>query len=133
MKKREQIKQNIKDHLVLYSLGLTMVVAGSTVLIMRSSTTQRGVSVDNTQRALSNTASRIFLNKQTINVTTVLDREGRGHPGWPVKNLETGRHFFSQREAATAFNINEGVLSGHLNGKFPDVDGLHFERMSLPN
>jgi hypothetical protein len=78
-----------------------------------------------------NTASLIFRNQQTINITTVLDREGRGHPGWPCRNLETKRVFFSQKEAARAFDIPQKVLSGHLKGKFPDADGLHFERVNL--
>ena len=81
--------------------------------------------------ASGNTASFVFKNNQTINVTGVLDREGRGHPGWPVRNLETKHVFLSQKAAAEAFDIPATVLSGHLNGKFDNVDGLHFERVSL--
>jgi hypothetical protein len=85
------------------------------------------------QRGPANTASFSFMFKspQKINITTVLDREGRGHPGWPVRNLETKNIFFSQKQAAEAFNIPQNVLSGHLKGKFSDVDGLHFERVNL--
>ena len=61
----------------------------------------------------------------------MIDREGRGHPGWPVRNLETKHVFLSQKEAANAFNIPESLMSGHINGKFPDVDGLHFERINF--
>jgi hypothetical protein len=78
-----------------------------------------------------NTASFNFLNRQTIKVTTVLDRIGRGHPGWPVQNLETKQVFLSQRQAAEAFGIGEGTLSSHLKGKFPDANGLHFQRVNL--
>jgi hypothetical protein len=83
------------------------------------------------QRGMTNTASLIFRSPQTVNITAVLDREGRGHPGWPVRNLETKRIFFSQREAAMTFDIPEGILSGHITGKFPDANGLHFERVNL--
>ena len=53
---------------------------------------------------------------------------------WIVKiaDIQAGRVEISRlREAAQAFDIPESVLSGHLKGKFPDVDGLHFERVSL--
>ena len=80
----------------------------------------------------SNSASFNFKNTQTINVTTVLNREGSGHPGWPVRNKETNRIFFSQRDAANYFGIPEGNLSSHLHGKYDDANGLHFERVSLP-
>ena len=72
---------------------------------------------------ITNTASFKFINKSVINVTTVLDREGR--------NLETKRVFFSIIEAARYFDVPVNVLYGHLKGKFPDVDGFHFERVSL--
>jgi hypothetical protein len=128
---KEKIKDHIREHPVAYSVSVGTIVATITVLVMRSTTAPGGVGEANAPGGFSNTASFIFRNKQIINVTTVLDREGRGHPGWPVRNVETGRIFFSQREAATAFNIPEGKLSGHLNGKFPNVDGTHFERVSL--
>ena len=79
----------------------------------------------------TNTASLIFRNKQTINMTTVIERDGRGHPGWPVRNLETRRIDLSQKAAAKHFRIPESVLSAHLNKKFENADGLHFERVNL--
>lgn len=131
-----QTKQKIKDHLerhkVLYSCATTgMVFAGITCLIMRSNAVRGAACINGIRGVPSNTASFNFKNKQTINVTTVLDREGRGHPGWPVRNLETKRIEFSQKDMADLFGISYTALSGHLNGKFPDVDGLHFERVSL--
>ena len=87
---------------------------------------------DVAQRGTVNTASHFsFGNRQIVTITTVFDRGGRGHPGWPVRNLETGTIFSSQRAAASAFDIKEGILSGHLTGKFPDAAGLHFERINL--
>lgn len=132
MQSIEKIKTHVRDHKVFYtSLGSGVVFAGITYVIMRSIAAQGGASEDNAQGGLINTASLIFKSTQTVNVVTVLDREGRGHPGYPVRNLETKRVFLSQKDAAEAFKIPEGLLSGHINGKFPDVDGLHFERVNL--
>lgn len=128
----EKVKKHIQDHKVAYSCAVTgVMVAGITVVIMRSNIVRGAMGDSGVRGAPTNTASFTFRNKQTINVTTVLDREGRGHPGWPVRNIETKRIFFSQREAADTFDISYSALSGHLNGKFSDVDGLHFERISL--
>jgi hypothetical protein len=128
--------QSVKDHIsrnktIYISTGISIAIAGITCAIMRSNIA-RGVMDGSDARGVSaNIASHNFLNKSTINVTTVLDREGSGHPGWPVRNLETKQIFFSQKEASNYFDVPESVLSGHLKGKFPDVDGLHFERVSL--
>jgi hypothetical protein len=128
------VKTHLRENKKVYvASGITaVVVAGITALIMRDNTALGGVRERfNAHGGLTNTASFNFRNSQVINVTTVLDREGRGHPGWPVRNLETKRIFFSQREAAMALDIPEGRLSGHLKGLYPDVDGLHFERVNL--
>lgn len=122
----------MKDHFKRNKdIYLFLGIAGITYYMMRSNIAQRGMSESGPQRGPANTASLIFRNKQVIKITNVLDREGRGHPGWPVRNLETKHIFFSQKQAAAAFDLNENVLSGHLNGKFPDANGLHFERVNL--
>lgn len=130
--KIEQAKEHVRRNATIYiTVGGCLLSAGITYVVMRSNAARGVASEGNARGGLTNAASFNFRNKQTINVTTVLDREGRGHPGWPVRNIETKRIFFSQKEAAEVFGIPENVLSGHLNGKFPDVDGLHFERVSL--
>jgi hypothetical protein len=131
-----KLSKNIRDHYerhkFAYGLGAGVALAGITYLIMRGSIARGGIREGfNARGGLTNTASFNFSNKPMINITTVLDREGRGHPGWPVRNLEFNRIFFSQKEAADTFGIPEGVLSGHLTGKFTDADGLHFERVNL--
>lgn len=129
---KEEIKEHIKKHKAVYSFAAGSVVfAGITALIMRSNIARGEMGKDNARGELINTASFIFKNKQTINVTTVLDREGRGHPGWPCRNLETGHVEFSIIAMAKYFDIPANVLYGHLKGKFSEVDGLHFERVSL--
>lgn len=128
----KNVKSHFERHKVAYSLGAGVAIAGITCLIMRGSRLRGGLGISGLRGGPSNTASLIFKNKQTINVVTVLDREGRGHPGWPVRNLETKRIFFSQKEAADAIGVTESLMSAHVQGKFPDIDGLHFERVSLP-
>ena len=128
----EKAKSHLKEHKKFYlGFGVGVVLAGITTPIMRSNIAQGGMSESIAQRGMTNTASLIFRSPQTVNITAVLDREGRGHPGWPCRNLESKRIFFSQREAAMTFDIPEGILSGHLQGKFPDAHGLHFERVNL--
>jgi len=125
----------IKAHVVrnkkVYIIGGVVVIAGITYTIMRSNVARGATGGANARGAFANTASIKFANKSRINITTVVDRGGRGHPGWPVQNTETKQVFFSQKQAANAFDIPEKVLSAHLQGKFPDVDGLHFERVNL--
>jgi hypothetical protein len=127
--------EHVRRHKETYIAGAICLgvglLAGITYPIVRSNIARGAMGEDASRGEAINTASLIFRNQQTINITTVLDREGRGHPGWPCRNLETKRVFFSQKEAARAFDIPQKVLSGHLKGKFPDADGLHFERVNL--
>lgn len=125
----EEVKIHLEKHKNVYVFFGTAII---TALIMRSNVLQRGAGIGILPRGVTNTASQFFTNRSTINVITVLERTGRGHPGYPVRNLETMHPFFSQGEAAKAFGISESALSGHLKGKIPDVSGLHFERVSLP-
>jgi hypothetical protein len=128
----EAIVNHVKRHQVAYSVGAVVVFAGITYTIMRSKPRPMWGGMEPMPNAgFANIASHFSLGDKTINITTVLNREGRGHPGWPVQNLETKQVFFSQKQAADAFNIGEGTLSSHLKGKFSDANGLHFERVNL--
>lgn len=121
----DEIKSHFERNKTTY---IIVAVAGITYIIMRSTIAHRGMGVSlNAHRGLANTASFIFgKNEQTINPITVIQRHGRGHSGYPVVNLESGLTTISAREMAKVFDISEGNLSGHLNGRFPDVKGLHF-------
>jgi len=65
------------------------------------------------------------------NVVAVVEKEGRGHPGYLVKCLETGEILSSQQQMANKFGIPESVLSDHLRGRFDNANGLHFERLNV--
>lgn len=123
----DDILDHFERNRKLYILGFV----GISSLLMRGNIVRGAMGGANVRGAFANTASFIFRSPQTINITTVLDRGGRGHPGWPVQNLETKRVFFSQQQAADAFGIPKSVMSGHIRGKFPDIDGLHFQRVNL--
>jgi hypothetical protein len=126
-----EVKMHIKRHKVAYSFGAGVVIAGITYTIVRSNIARGAMDGVTGRGPVANIASHFSFGDKTINVTTVLSRDGRGHPGWPVQNLETKQVFFSQKQAADAFGIPEKVLSGHIHGEFSDVDGLHFERVNL--
>ena len=124
----DRFKAHFERNRNRYWVGSLVGVAGITYLIMRSTVAHRGAGVGlNAHRGLANTASFIFgKNEQTITVVKVVRRHGPGHPGYPVMNLETGLTTTSARAMAKTFDISEGNLLGHLNGRFPDVKGLHF-------
>lgn len=135
MVKDREIKKTVvtfwQDHKEAIIVAAAMSAAGITCAIMRGNAARGAAGEGSARGAVTNTSSFLFRSPQTVNVLTVVEREGRGHPGWPVRNLETKRIDLSQKSAAQHFGIPEKVLSGHLNGKFDDVDGLHFERVSL--
>lgn len=122
------LKDHFKRNKKIYIFAGFAII---TCYIVRGRIAQGGMCGEGLRGGPETTASFIFSNKQNINVTSVLEREGRGHPGWPVQNLETKRLFLSQKEAADAIGVPESLMSAHVRGKFPDVDGLHFERVNL--
>jgi len=68
-----------------------------------------------------------FFYKPTVIVNL---RDGRGHPGYLVRCLETGITFATQADAAKSVGASPQNMSSHLNGRFSDVYGLHFKRIS---
>lgn len=117
----EKVKTHINKHKTKYWAGSLVVVAGVTYLVTRNS----GV----TTKA-SNKAGIVF-GDQIINITTVVKRNGRGHPGYPVMNMITGEWWTSAKACADAEGISKKVLSGHLKGKFRDVNGIIYSWVSL--
>lgn len=62
---------------------------------------------------------------------SVVERVGRGHPGYLTRCLENNLVYKSQRAAADALNLNPAHLSDHLNGLRDHVGGMHFERLLI--
>lgn len=70
-----------------------------------------------------------ILSRQTNNIVAVIEREGRGHPGFPVECIETGQKFLSQGMAAVAAGTSEVNMSKHINGKLDHINRLHYRRI----
>jgi hypothetical protein len=108
-------------------IGSGIAVAGITCYIMRG----RYVMVGNAAlNGLDGVTVRplAFFSKQSV--VTVVEREGRGHPGYITKCLETGIRYAAQEDAARAIGVHPTTMSRHILGVLPDVKGLHFERIA---
>jgi hypothetical protein len=125
----EKTKAHFRKYKTWYCCaGAGLLGAGITLVIVRGRHAGVGNAASDgpakvTVRPLS------FLSKQNTNVVTVFERQGRGHPGYMVRCLETNVGYPSQGAAAEAAGVHKTVMSRHLNGMFPDANGLHFERL----
>ena len=124
----EKIKAHVKRRQAIYSFCGGIVIAGITCGIMKGRYADFLRSSDRTAMTVF-VRPFAFLSKQTI--VNVIHREGRGHPGYMVLCRETGDVFSSQAEAAAEIGTSAQNMSSHLNGRFSDVYGLHFERLSV--
>lgn len=130
LSKAERIKRHIKRHQVSYSIGATLIFAGITCLILRG----RGAGLPEITASRSETVVTrpLFFFSNNNQIITVTQRLGRGRPGNLVHCLETNRDYASQTLAAASQGVSHKIMHLHLNGKLPDVNGLHFERVNLP-
>lgn len=130
----EKIKTHVQKHKAVYTCGaVALATAGITTLVMRDRYEAlvtdgayglKTADTSVTMRSLS------FLSSQN-NIVSVITRNGRGHPGYLVHCLDSDEYFSSQREAALACDVSETLLSKHLNGKLPNVDGRIFNRINV--
>ena len=128
-KKIDKFKRHVKNHQTAYTAVIVGTVsAGITTVIMRGrhaeNAMRSGGHDDVTVRLLS-----IFTNRNTNNIVSVLERGGRGHPGYLTRCMETGEIFASQSQASEIMNIPKYVISKHMMGVFQDANGFHFERI----
>ena len=131
----DRLKEHFRKNKVIYSCGLTAFgVAGITYTLMRGrhASVQRVLDgSDLLSESITVRPLSFFTNRNTNNIVNVIEREGRGHPGYLVRCIETGEGWISQIKAADAANTYPSVMSGHLTGKIPDVHGLHYERIGI--
>ena len=118
----EKVRAHIERNKNRYYAGSIVVVAGITCYIMRGRTVVGSAASEVNIRPLA------FFSKQ--NVVTVIEREGRGHPGYLVKCLETGDIFRTQGDAARTLGVDKSTMSRHIQGIYPNVNDLHFERIT---
>ena len=114
-----KIKTHLYENRKVYIVGTICFVAGAVcVLIFK-----KGDVITQTVSGSDNTVIG-----KAENVTIVSNYlNGRGYVAKAVKCLETGDEFSSQIEAAIAYNVSPANFSKHMNGKLPDIHGLHFE------
>lgn len=142
--KLERIKEHIQEHKVAYIT--TTVLAIYTCVIVRrfSGKTHLNEYTESGKAHLNGHTNGGKLNDRTISssffskvisngdqIVNVLEREGRGHPGYLVLHKETDVVYPSQKVAADAFDINYKHMSDHLNGRKEHVNNQHFERVKL--
>lgn len=70
-----------------------------------------------------------FFSKQTVKVVSVIERAGRGHPGYITECIETGEKWRSQGMAAKAIGLPDVLMSKHIAREIPDLHGLHYRRV----
>lgn len=132
--KIQEFKNHVKRHKKIYIVG-SVIFAGITLVIMRRRVPLFVSAPENSTEF--NIRPLAFLSKQDVrtNIVNVLEREGRGHPGYLVRCLETDEIFPSQAQAAEAFGGNATTMTSHLLGKYDNFHGFHFERVgiAMPN
>lgn len=149
----DKVKEHVKEHKEEYILG-GIVLAGITLLVMkgRYARMQRVLNGSDKitmhpfgakptywahQPMQSPPTGHIGFTFSDIqdsfnnNVINVLEREGRGHPGYMIRCVENELTYVSQKQAALAFDVSPKRISDHMNGRLADVDGYHFERIVL--
>lgn len=134
MSKVQKIKQHIKDNKKVYVNGISIVViAGLTTLIMRDRHAVLQTGADGLDVTTVRSFNFNFLARQleSGNVTTVISRDGRGHPGYITRWLEEMIDYETQGLAASEHGVPASVMSAHIQGKIPDVNGNHFVRVSV--
>jgi hypothetical protein len=126
---KEQIKEHFEKYKVWYiGAGACAVTAGITCVITR------GVSSRCIGRGATVTAGReaIVAGKNiAMSNVSFISSDRQGPPSWVVRCKETGNIFTSQRSAAFEMDLNQSLISSHLNGTTDHVNGFHFERICM--
>lgn len=125
----EKIKVHFRKNKDRYKFFGFGVFAGITLVIMRG----RVVGIQGVSSGLDAVTIRplAFFSSQTNNILTVLERQGRGHPGYPVWCPELEKLFMSQSIASEKTGIPNYLISQNVTGKIPHARGLTFQRMGI--
>lgn len=127
MKERlNKIREHVIEYKETYIAGAICLLAGYTLAITR----ERHASLQSGLDEPSQVTMRSLFLFSNHNKVVVNEREGRGHPGYIVRCLETLIEFPTQADAARAMDLSPAVLSSHINGRFDNVNGYHFERVA---
>lgn len=130
-KSEGKIKQHFQRHKVVYSFAAGVAIAGITCTIMRDRHAVVGNAASDRVSNLSvRSLSFNFLTKESGNVATTIVRNGRGHPGYITRWLEEMIDYETQGLAAQEHGVDSTIMSRHIQGRIPDIDGKHFVRVA---
>ena len=125
-----EIKEHIKRHKTTYACAATAVgVATFTCIIMRDRHAVLQTGADGSDVTTMRSLSFNFLAKESGNVTTTISRDGRGHPGYITRWLEGMTDYETQGLAAQEHGVKPSIMSLHIQGRIPDINGDHFSRV----
>jgi len=134
----KKFKEDVKDHFdrnkTRYCCLVTgVVVAGITVIIMKGRYEATRGETYGLKTADTSVAMRPFLFFAKDNtIASTVHRGSSGPPSYIIVCDELPNvSWLSQRSAAIDTGVSETILSKHLSGKLPDVDGLHFRRIGV--
>lgn len=120
----ERVKAHIRKNKVKYAFGAGVIVTGIIFIVTRRIVIQSGQ---------SNTAS-FFIGKNLQNnfMVSVLEREGRGHPGYMVERVEDKLRYITQGDAAESMGVSDKIMSMHIRGVGEEnINGFHFHRIGV--
>lgn len=130
----ERIKQHFSKNKSRYIfLGIGLVIgAGVTWAMMSESEKDHLNGHTSCEKDHLNGHTRL-INYGIIqdSVVSIVEREGRGHPGYLVRNPDTGEIYKSQKKAAEALGAHQSHISDHLNGRKDHVFGHRLERVEI--
>lgn len=123
--KTDKIKKHFRDHKEAYITGGVCLVVGAAVTYL----------VVKGDDILANDEVVKFVNiikgdHNVINQVIEVHMVRPGPKSFVIQCVESQKTWPSMRSAAEDLGINPGKLASHLHGKFPDVNGLHFEKLA---
>jgi hypothetical protein len=136
---KEEIKEHVVEHKVVYAFAGGIIFAGITCYIMRDIVNPQPISRDiavTAQRDIAVLGEKVVSqsvigNENVLHNVSYFISNRQGPPSWVVRCKETGELFTSQNSAAREMNISSSELSKHLRGGLTEVRGHTFERICM--
>jgi hypothetical protein len=127
----ERIKAHVRRNKVRYSFGAGIAIAGITCVIVkgRIATLAYG-GVDGLETADTLVTNRPFFSFWSGQSTIVI-RNPIGRPGYLVRDIDTDLYYRSQNMAAQRLGATDKMVSDHMHGKLPHVQGHRLERVPV--
>ena len=98
----EKFKEHIKKYKVAYITG-GVSLAVITCLIVRGSRASGPITLERPERESTDSFNLFSSGNNSPNIVNVLEREGRGHPGYMTHCLDLDTYYPSQTVAAVSF------------------------------